>query len=81
MGVQVRKSRSLEKVVGFSLASLFKTRKQAAITQGGTRGIGYTRRGGKSREAVTSKAERTSEIADPFQINSHKTRITQAWDP
>ena len=35
------KSRSEEKVVGFSSASLFSTRKREVVTLGGTRGINH----------------------------------------
>ena len=38
------KSRSEEKVVGFTSASLFLARKREAVTQGGTRGIDYPTR-------------------------------------
>ena len=34
--MKIRKSRSGEKIKGFSSASLFPTRKQQAVTQGGT---------------------------------------------
>ena len=37
--IKTRRSRSEEKVVGFSSTSLFPTRKREAVTQNGTRGI------------------------------------------
>ena len=41
---KTRKSRSKEKVVGFSSASLFPERKREAVNQGGTRDIDHTTR-------------------------------------
>ena len=41
---KTRKGRSEEKVVGFSSASLFPTRKWESVTQGGTRGIDHLMR-------------------------------------
>ena len=42
--MKTRKSRSKEKVVGFSSASLFPAMKLEIITQGGTRGIDHPTR-------------------------------------
>ena len=64
---KTRKSRSEEKVVGFSLAYLFLARKREAITQGGTRGIDHR---GEPRELVSLKVGRTSETVATFQIHS-----------
>ena len=74
----MQKSRSKEKVVGFSLALLFPPRKWEAVTQGGTiEPGGQTIQHRKPREPVLSKVGRTSEIMGPFQIHSRKTRITR----
>ena len=82
MGVQgkrkdrkIQKSRSEEKVVGFSSTSLFHTRKQEAVTQGGTTRIDHPMR---RRNPVSSKAGRKSETANAFLIHSRKTRIPRA---
>ena len=46
------KSRSEDKVVGFSSASLFLTRKREALTQGKTRGIDHLTRNGRKSETA-----------------------------
>ena len=56
------KSRNREKEVGFSLSSLFPSRKLEVVMHGGTmEPVGYTTcRGGEPRELVSSKVWRTS---------------------
>ena len=78
-----RKSKSEEKVVGFSSASLFAARKRESVSQGGIMEIGgyNTGRGGEPREPVLPKAGRTNETAGAFQIRSRRTKITQARVP
>ena len=53
--MKTQKSKSEEKMVGFSSASLFPVRKREAVTQGGIGGIE------QPREPVSSKVQRTSE--------------------
>ena len=74
------KSRSKEKLVGFSSTSLFPTRKQETVTQGGKRGTNHlTWR--RTQGLGMSKAGRTSEKAGAFQIHLHKTRIARVRVP
>ena len=54
-----RESRSEEKMVSFSSASLFTARKRETVNQGGTRGIDH-RLGREPREQVSSKVGRAS---------------------
>ena len=63
-----RKSRSEEKVVGFSSAFLFPAMKREAVTQGVNRGIDHLPRR-RTRESVSSNSGRTRETADAFQIH------------
>ena len=63
-----QKSRSEEKVVSFSSASLFPARKWEAVTQGGTREM-TTQCAGEPRELVWSKAGRTNETIGAFQLH------------
>ena len=72
-----RESRRREKLVSFISASLFPTRKWNAFGQGGTTGeIPH-----ETEELITTKAVRTSETMDTFQIHSRKTRTTRAHAP
>ena len=61
--------RSEKKVMGFSSASLFPSRKQEGVTQGRTRGIEH-QCGGEPREPIPSKDGRTSKTAGTFKIYS-----------
>ena len=75
---KTRESRSEEKVMGFSSASLFRAKKREAVAKGRTRTIVYpTRR--KTEGSVSSKPGRTNETAGAFQIHSCKTRASIEW--
>ena len=50
------KSRSEEKVVGFSSASLFPARKREAVTQDGTRGIEHLNPGSRYHQRLGGQA-------------------------
>ena len=69
---KVSKSRSEDKVVGFSSASLFPVRKWEAVTRGETM---------EPRDLASSKVGRTSKTVVAFQIHLCKTRITRARAP
>ena len=75
------KSRSEEKVVGFSSVSLFPQRRREAVTRVELWNQGERPLDAEKNLGSRSKARRTSKTAGAFHILSRKTRMTQARPP